>query len=110
MRYDTKISYCDLLLLTGTRLTPSVSDDDIREHLYPLILNRQDSYDRFCSLAFSNKTSVLISDKEYLPVINALMFTVVYSRRENCEMKVMFLYRKKNPVKCKISLMTLRTL
>ena len=37
-----------------------------------------------------------ISEKEYLPVINALMFTAVFSTRENCEIRFLFLYRKQD--------------
>ena len=83
-----------MLLLTETQLTPSDSDSDIQDHLYPFILNRQDSDDRYSSLAFCNKTTVRIKEKEYFPVINGLMFTTVFTSRENCEMRFLFLYRK----------------
>ena len=66
-------------------------------HLYPFILNRQDDSDnRYFSLAFCNKTTVWIKEKEYLPIINALMFTAVFTRRENCEIIFLFLYRKQS--------------
>ena len=95
IKFDTKIFNCDMLLLTETQLTPSDSDNDIQDHLYPFTLNRQDnSDDRYSSLAFCNKTTVCITEKEYLPVINALMFTAVFSTRENCEIRFLFLYRK----------------
>ena len=63
---------------------------------YPFILNRQDSDDRYSSLAFCNKTTVYIKEKEYLPVINGLMFTIVFTRQENCEMRFWFIYRKQS--------------
>ena len=95
IKFDTKIFNCDMLLLTETQLTPSDSDNDIQDHLYPFVLNRQDNSDnRYSSLAFCNKTTVHINEKEYLPVINALMFTAVFSTRENCEIRFLFLYRK----------------
>ena len=97
LKFDKKIFNCDMLLLTETQLTPSDSDNDIKDHLYPFILNRQDNSDsRYCSLAFCNKTTLSISEKEYLPVINALMFTAVFSTRENCEIRFLFLYRKQD--------------
>ena len=83
-----------MLLLTETQLTPYDSDNDIQDHLYPFILNRQDSDDRYSSPAFCNKTTVYIREKEYLPVINGLMFTTIFTGRENCEMTFLFLYRK----------------
>ena len=84
-----------MLFLTETQLTPSDSDNDIQDHLYPFILNRQDnSDDRYSSLAFCNQTTVSINEKEYLPVINALIFTAVFSTQENCEIRFLFLYRK----------------
>ena len=95
MKFDTKIFNCDMMLLTETQLTPCDSDNDIQDHLYPFILNRQDSDDRYSSLAFCNKT-VYIKEKEYLPVINGLMFTTVFTRQENCEMRFLFIYRKQS--------------
>jgi len=94
IKFDTNIFNCDMLLLTETQLTPYDSDNDIQDHLYPFILNRQDSDDRYSSLAFCNKTTVYIREKEYLPVINGLMFTTIFTGRENCEMTFLFLYRK----------------
>ena len=35
-----------------------------------------------------------INEKEYFPVINGLMVTTVFTSRENCEMRFLFLYRK----------------
>ena len=94
MKCDTNIFNCDMLLLTETQLTPSDSDNDIQDHLYPFILNRQDSDDRYSSLAFCNKTTVHIREKEYIPVVNALMFTTVFTGRGNCEIRFLLLYRK----------------
>ena len=94
IKFDTKIFSCDMLLLTETQLMPSDSDTDIKDHLYPFILNRQDNDDRYSSLAFCSKTTVRIKEKQYFPVINGLMFTTVFTRRKNCEMRFLFLYRK----------------
>ena len=95
IKLDTKIFNCDMLLLTETQLTPSDSNNDMQDHLYPFILNRQDNSDnRYSSLAFCNKITVSIKEKQYLPIINALMFTAVFTRRENCETRFLFLYRK----------------
>ena len=96
IKFDTKIFNCDMLFLTETQLTPSDSDNDIQDLLHPFILHRQDNSDnRYSSLAFCNKTTVYIKEKEYLPVINALLFTAVFIRRENCEIRFLFLYRNK---------------
>ena len=65
LKFDPKIFSCDILLLTETQLAPSDSDNDIQDHLYPFILNRQDSDDRYSSLAFCNKTTVRIIEKNY---------------------------------------------
>ena len=94
IKFDTKIFNRDMLLLTETQLTPSDSDIDIQDHLHPFILNRQDSDDRYSSLAFCNKTAVRIREKEYFPVINGLMLTAVFTSRRNYEMRFLFLYRK----------------
>ena len=95
IKFDTNIFNCDMLFLTETQLTPRDSDSDIKHHLHPLILNRQDNSDnRYSSLAFCNKATVYINEKEYFPVINALMLTAVFSTRENCEIRFLFLYRK----------------
>ena len=94
IKFDRKIFNCDMLLLTETQLTPYDSDNDIKDHLYPFILNRQDSNDRYSSLAFCTKTTVCIKEKEYFPVINGLMFTTVFTSRKNCQMRFLFLYRK----------------
>ena len=94
IKFDSKIFNCDMLLLTETQLTPSDSDNDIQDHLYPFILNRKDSDDRYSSLTFCTKTTVCIKEKEYFPVINGLMFTTVFTRRENCQMRFLFVYRK----------------
>ena len=83
-----------MLLLTETQLMPSDSDNNIKDHLYPFILNRQDNDDRYSSLAFCSKTTVRIKEKQYFPVINGLMFTTVFTSRKNCEMRFLFLYRK----------------
>lgn len=66
IKCDNKTFNCDMLLLTETQLRPSDGDNDIRDNLYPLILNRQDNDDRYSSLAFCNKTTVLIIENEYL--------------------------------------------
>ena len=94
IKFDTKIFNCDMLLLTETQLMPSDSDNNIKDHLYPFILNRQDNDDRYSSLAFCSKTTVRIKEKQYFPVINGLMFTTVFTSRKNCEMRFLFLYRK----------------
>ena len=88
-----------MLLLTETQLTPSHSDNDIQDHLYPFILNRQgNSDDIYSSLAFCNKTTVFIKEKEYLPVINALMFKADFTRQENCEIKFCSFIESKLPM------------
>ena len=94
IKFDTNIFNCDMLLLTETQLTPSDSDNDFQDHLYPFTLNRQDSDDRYSSLAFCNKTTLHIKEKEYLSVINGLMLTIVFTSKDNCEMRFLLLYRK----------------
>ena len=41
--FESKVLNCDVLLLTETQLTAPDSDNDIKDQLYPFILNRQDS-------------------------------------------------------------------
>ena len=94
IKFDTKIFSCDMLFLTETQLKTSNLDNDIQDHLYPFMLNRQDSVDRYSSLAFCSKTTVHINEREYFPVINGLMFTTVFTSRGNCEMKFLLLYKK----------------
>ena len=94
IKFDKKTFNCDMLLFTETQLRTSDLDNDIQDHLHPFILNRQDSHDRYSSLAFCTKTTVNISEKEYFPVINGLMFTTVFTSRGNCEMTFLLLYRK----------------
>ena len=36
-----------------------------------------------------------IKEKDYLPVINALVFTATFTRPENCEIRFLFLNRNK---------------
>ena len=94
IRFDKKIFNCDMLLFTETHLRTSDLDNDIQDHLNPFILNRQDSHDRYSSLAFCTKTTVNINEKEYFSVINGLMFTTVFTSRGNCEIRIFLLYRK----------------
>ena len=94
IKFDKKTFNCDMLLFTETQLRTSDLDNDIQDHLHPFILNRQDSHDRYSRLAFCTKTTVNISEKEYFPVINGLMFTTVFTGRGNCEMRFLLLYRK----------------
>ena len=94
IRFDKKIFNCDMLLFTETHLRTSDLDNDIQDHLNPFILNRQDSHDRYSSLAFCTKTTVNINEKEYFSVINGLMFTTVFTSRGNCEIRFLLLYRK----------------
>jgi len=56
-----------MLLLTETQLTPSDSDNDIQDHLYVFILNRQDNNDnRYSSLAFCSQKNG-VHQKERVP-------------------------------------------
>ncbi|KAL9977715.1 hypothetical protein ACROYT_G015152 [Oculina patagonica] len=94
VKFHTKMLNSDLLLFTETQLTPSDLAHDIQDYLYPFMLNRQDSQDKYLSLAFCNKPTVIITHKQYLPAINGLILTLIFTTRNNYQITLLLLYRK----------------
>lgn len=58
LKHDTRIFESDMLLLTETQLKPTDLDDDIRGTLHPFQLFRQDSIDKYSSLALCCRDSL----------------------------------------------------
>ena len=96
IKFDKNIFNCPLILLTETQLLPSESHNDIQENLSPLLLQRQDSNDRFSSWALCHKSTVIISEKEYFPLINGVKFCATFCEHQRFEISFLLLYRKQN--------------
>ena len=74
IKHDTMIFDSDVLLLTETQLKPTDLDDDIRSILHPFELYRQDSIDKYSSLAVCFRNTVCIVEHEYFSSLNAAGF------------------------------------
>ena len=96
IKFDERIFSSALLLLTESQLLPSDLHDDIQGNLYPLILHRQDSDDKYSSLAFCHQPSVIITAKQYFPAVNGLRITATFHENRRCEITFMLLYRKQS--------------
>ena len=94
IKFDKNIFNCPLILLTETQLLPSESHNDIQENLSPLLLQRQDSNDRFSSLALCHKSTVIITEKEYFPLFNGVKFCATFCEHQSFEIGFLLLYRK----------------
>ena len=96
IKYDSNIMDSDLIALTETQLVPHSNDTDIKDHLYPFTLFRQDHpSDRFSSLAVCSKNIVQATHYQYFQEINGLKFVLVNNeRKQSCT--VLLLYRKNN--------------
>ena len=86
----------DLIALTETQLLPQTSDDNIKDHLNPFTIYRQDhTSHRFCSLAVCIKNHLHINDYKYFPCINAIKNVVVNNKYQS-HITLLLLYRKHN--------------
>ena len=78
IKYDTRVFDSDILFLTETQLLPQSNDTEIRNHLCPYTLFRQDHpFDRFSSLALCTKPMVEVKEHEYFPHLNAVKFELL---------------------------------
>lgn len=94
IKYDTNILNSDIIALTETQLLPRSNDVDIRNHLYPFTLYRQDHpSDRFSSLALCTKHTVEIREHEYFPCLNATKF-ILLNKLTRLHCTILLLYRK----------------
>ena len=76
-----------------TQFLPKIDDNDIKDHLEPFILHKQDHpTDRFCSLAVCIKNNININEYEYFPCINALKYVVVNNANQS-SISLLLLYK-----------------
>ena len=94
IKFDKNIFSYPLILLTETQLLASESHNDIEQNLSPMILERQDSEDRFSSLALCHQRRVIVSEKQYIPALNGLKFCATFCEKNNHEIRFVLLYRK----------------
>ena len=80
-------------MLTETQLKPSDLDDDIRSTLHPFELQRQDSIDKYSSLAVCFRNTVCIVEHEYISSLNAVKF-VIFSTNTLKRKTLLLLYQK----------------
>ena len=86
----------DLIALTETQLLPQTNDNDIKDHLEPFTIYREDhTSDRFCSLAVCIKNHIHINEYQYFPCINAIKYVVVNNVYQS-RITLLLLYRKHN--------------
>ena len=95
IKHDTTVFSSDVLLLTETQITPTDFDSKIRKNLHPFKLYRQDSTDRYSSLAVCFKSTVGIINCEYFASVNGLRF-VIHSTKSLRRKTVLLLYRKQS--------------
>ena len=95
LKHDTRIFGSDVLLLTETQLKPTDLDDDIRSTLHPFQLFRQDSIDKYSSLALCFRNTLCNEDSEYFSSVNALKF-VIFSPTTQKGKTLLLLYRKQS--------------
>ena len=95
LKHDTRIFESDVLLLTETQLKPTDLDDDIRTTLHPFQLFRQDSIDKYSSLALCFRNTVCNEESEYFSSVNALKF-VIFSTTTQKRKTLLLLYRKQS--------------
>ena len=96
IKYDTRVFDSDILFLTETQLLPQSNDTEIRNHLCPYTLFRQDHpFDRFSSLALCTKPMVEVKEHEYFPHLNAVKFEL-FNKNTDQHLTSLLLYRKNN--------------
>ena len=96
IKYDTRVFDSDILFLTETQLLPQSYDTEIRNHLSPFTLFRQDHpSDRYCSLALGIKPMIEVKEHEYFPHLNAVKFELL-NKNADLHLTSLLLYRQKN--------------
>ena len=96
IKHDSNVFNSDIIALTETQLSPQSNDSDIRNHLYPFTLYRQDHpSDRFCSLALSTRDTIEVEEQKYFSPLNATKF-VLCNKMTRLHFTILLLYRKNN--------------
>ena len=95
LKHDARIFNSDLILLTETQLKTTDLDNDIRSKLHPFELYRQDSTDKYSSLAICFRNTVCIENFKYFSSVNALKFNV-FSTSTQKRKTLLLLYRKQS--------------
>ena len=95
LKHDTQIFGSDVLLLTETQLKPTDLDDDIRSTLHPFQLFRQDSINKYSSLALCFRNTLCNEDNEYFSSVDALKF-VIFIPTTQKRITLFLLYRKQS--------------
>ena len=68
----------DLIALRETQLLSQTKNNDIKDHLEPFTIYRQDhTSDSFCSSAVCIKNHIHINEYKYFPCINAVKYVVI---------------------------------
>ena len=68
----------DLIALRETQLLSQTNNNDIKDHLEPFTIYRQDhTSDSFCSLAVCIKNHIHTNEYKYFPCINAVKYVVI---------------------------------
>jgi hypothetical protein len=94
IKFDSNIFNSDVIALTETQLLPHSTDVEIRNHLHPFTLYRQDhASDIFSSLAVCTNNNAEAKEHEYFPAINAIKFVLVNNTTQ-LTYTVLLLYRK----------------
>ena len=98
IKYDANIKNSDLIALTETQLVPHSNDTDIKSHLLPFNLYRQDHPKDIGSLALCTRRSIETKEHEYFPQVNAIKFVIILNTSTTMcpNFTVLFLYRKNN--------------
>ena len=92
--YDLNILNSDIIALTETQLLPQSNDTEIKTHLHPFLLHRQDHpSDRFSSLALCTNHNIEVQEHEYFHEINAIRFVILNSITQ-LRCNILLLYRK----------------
>lgn len=95
IKFDSKVTYSDLILLTETQLVPESNDQEIRNNLVQHTLYTQDhDSDKFCSLAICGKKNIEIVGYEYFSALNAIKFVVVVDTMTKFQQTILLLYQK----------------
>ena len=96
IKFDSRIFNSDVIALTETQLLPQESDDEIVHNLSPFKLHRQDhDTDKYSSMALCTRNTVEIKHCEYFSSLNALKFSLVYSKSQEIQ-TFLLLYRKQS--------------
>ena len=84
------------MAFTETQLLPQEANQELVQNSSPFTLYRQDhSTDKYSSMAVCTRSTVEITNVEYIPLINALKFKLVYGNLQD-ERTFLLLYRKQS--------------